>query len=342
MQIYPIINLANRNLFMLRQKVKDHLCCKYIEYVSKVNGITAENQLGKGSSSNSIIFFCFVTLPVPDSEYDIKYKSPLISLIILRLYMFLCSSQYSSDSMPDNVVDYVRNRPTPRIEHEFNIPNENGFNVLDIADGHGTKIVYIKNTPPTNKVQPMVEVFEEQSVPGGMNGNYARKQMQGRDDNKKDSSFQSVSTFQGNGDIPPPAALQFQFPFGSFSMPIPVFVGMPPPPTVSQRFPDTNTMRDPEKTNSPLYGGPGYGGPGYGGPGYGGYPNQGGYGGGYPGGYPQGGYPGGYPQGGFGGGYPQGGFGGGYPGGFGGGYPGNYGGQPPYGGYPGNYPRFLS
>lgn len=264
-------------------------------------------------------------MPFPVSEYETKHKSPLISLIISHIYS--CSSQYSSDSMPANVVDYMRNRPTPRIEHEFNIPNENGFNVLDIADGHGTKIVYIKNTPPTNKVQPMVEVFEEQSVPGGMNGNYARKQIKGRDDiDKKDSSYQSVSTFQGTGDLPP-GALQFQFPFGSFSMPIPVFVGMQPQPSVSQRLPEVNAMRDPEKTNSPLYGGPGYGGPGYGGPGYGGpgfgggYPNQGGYGGGYQG-------------------YPQGGFGGGYPGGFGGQYPGNYGPygqQPPYGGYPGKY-----
>ncbi|XP_063706541.1 uncharacterized protein LOC134835586 [Culicoides brevitarsis] len=224
-------------------------------------------------------------------------------------------SHYKSDKMPASVVDYVRHRQMmqPRAEHEFNIPNDNAFNVLDIADEHGTKIVYIKNSPPKMSGEPIDEHRMSNFVKN-------RNDIQGKDGIKKET-FQSVSTFHGDA-IPPQNFQAFQIPF------FPVFV--PQPVAIPQRV-DGNVMRDPQTANNPLYGGPGYGPAGYGPPGFGIGP---GIGPGYPGaGYPPpyAGYPGGYGPG-----FPAGGFGGPYgvPPAFGG-YPGQGFYPPPGGFYPG-------
>lgn len=222
-------------------------------------------------------------------------------------------------------------------ETELSIPTQDGVNVLNIADGSGTKIVYIKNLPAVRVVEGV----------------------QGRGNSRDYSSISAVSQningvqsggVSGNiNGVPFSVPSQFSVPAPGLHSIVPLVLGshlnkyqdlLYPP----NRYHDTDKDKDKDKDkdskrpgqNRPPgnadwvinnwangYGGQGgYGGGGYGGPGYGG----GGYGGpGYgSGGF--GGRPGGFGGPGFGSGY------GGYPG-FGGG--GGLGGYPGFGGGPG-------
>lgn len=156
-----------------------------------------------------------------------------------------------------NSVDYIRNlEAKPRAAHEYTIPNTNGFNVLDIADGHGTKILYIKNapsSPPNSLGEPMMEIMEKYQANDGLRKETAQA-----------------------GNFP----FEIQFPYGSFNYPVPFVIS----PQRRDSNKPSSEIKDPY---NPAYGyGGGYGG-GYpgGSHGYPGHGHQSGY-------YPGGGYPG--------------------------------------------------